>query len=363
MTIKRKTKVVQVGKVKVGGENPVAVQSMCSTDTRDIATTVAQIQEMEKAGCEIVRVAVPDMAAALALGEIKKQITIPLVADIHFDYRLAIEAAKQGVDKLRINPGNIGGKEKIKQVVDIAKEKNISIRVGVNQGSVEKDLLDKYGHPTPEALVESALRNVGHLEEFGFDQMIVSLKASDPKDMIDAYSIFSEKSDYPLHLGVTEAGPVFSGTIRSAVAMGSLLYRGIGDTLRVSLTGDVVEEVKVGWEILKSLGLRVKGPTLISCPTCGRIEVDLMNLIKDIEKAIETVQKPVKISVMGCVVNGPGEAREAPIGVIGGKGVLMLTRHGKIIKRLKEHELVEALIEEINAYNPATNSFETPVQN
>src|SRR4030066_1704808 len=320
MTIKKKTKVVQIGKVKGGGETPVAVQSMCSTDTRDVATTVTQIHEMEKAGCEIVRVAVPDMPAALALGEIKKQITIPLVADIHFDYRLAIEAAKQGVDKLRNNPGNIGGKEKIKQVVDIAKEKNIPIRVGVNQGSVEKDLLDKYGHPTPEALVESALRNVGYLAEYDFHNIIVSLKASDPKDMVEAYTLFSQKADYPLPLGVTEAGPAWSGTIRSAVAMGTLLYNGIGDTIRVSLTADPVEEVKVGWEILKSFGLGGKGPPLISCPTCGRIEVDLMNMINDIEQILKGETKPVKISVMGCVVNGPGEAREAPIGVIGGKG-------------------------------------------
>jgi len=361
MESKKKTRVVQIGSVKIGGEYPVAVQSMCSTDTRDVKSTVEQILRMEAAGCELVRVAVPDMPAAEALSEIKKQIHVPLIADIHFNYVLAIEAAKRGVDKLRINPGNIGGKEKIKRVLVVAEDKGIPIRVGVNQGSVESDLLDKYGHPTPEALAESALRNVGYLAEFDFHNIIVSLKASDPKDMVAAYTLFSQKADYPLHLGVTEAGPAWSGTIRSAVAMGTLLYNGIGDTIRVSLTADPVEEVKVGWEILKSFGLRVKGPTLISCPTCGRIEVDLMNMINDIEQVIKDETKPVKISVMGCVVNGPGEAKEAPIGVIGGKGVLMLTRHGKIVKRLKEHELLEALKAEIAAYDPETNTFKDEV--
>ncbi|MCI0531523.1 MAG: flavodoxin-dependent (E)-4-hydroxy-3-methylbut-2-enyl-diphosphate synthase [candidate division Zixibacteria bacterium] len=362
MIAKLKTREIQIGNVKIGGGNPVAVQSMCSTDTRNVTATVEQIKRLEEAGCEMVRVAVPDMKAAEALSDIKKQIKIPLIADIHFNYVLAIEAAKRGVDKLRINPGNIGGKEKIKMVLVAAEERGIPIRVGVNQGSVEKDLLEKYGHPTPEALVESALRNVGYLAEYGFENIVVSLKASDPKDTVAAYTLFSQKVDYPLHLGVTEAGPVWSGTIRSTVALGNLLYHGIGDTLRVSLTGDVVEEVKVGWEILKSLGLRVKGPTLISCPTCGRIEVDLLNMINDIEQVIKTETKPVKISVMGCVVNGPGEAREAPIGVIGGsKGVLLLTRHGKIVKRLKGPELVDALKAEIKAYDPATNTFRDEV--
>ena len=274
MVQKKKTRVVKIGNVIIGGEHPVAVQSMCSTDTRDVKATVEQILRMEEAGCEIVRVAVPDMPAAEALSEIKKQIHIPLIADIHFNYVLAVEAAKRGVDKLRINPGNIGGKEKIKRVLVVAEDKGIPIRVGVNQGSVEGDVLDKYGHPTPEALVESALRNVGYLAELDFHNIIVSLKASDPKDMVEAYTLFSQKADYPLHLGVTEAGPAWSGTIRSAVAMGALLYNGIGDTIRVSLTADPVEEVKVGWEILKSFGLRVKGPTLISCPTCGRCKTN-----------------------------------------------------------------------------------------
>jgi len=347
---------VQIGGVPIGGDHPVAVQSMCDTDTRDVQKTVAQIHSLEEAGCEIVRVAVPDQKAADALPEIKKAIGIPLVADIHFDWRLAIAAAKAGVDKLRINPGNIGGKKKIEEVVAAAKDRNIPIRIGVNQGSIEKDLLDKYGGPNPDALVESALRNIDYLTEFGFDNIILSLKASSAAQTIAAYRSISGKCDFPLHLGVTEAGPQWPGTIKSAVAFGALLAEGIGDTIRVSLTAPVEEEVKAGWEILKALGLRQRGPNLISCPTCGRLEIDLINLVAEVQKMLDVIKEPITVAVMGCVVNGPGEVRDADIGIIGGKGVYLLTRKGEIVFRTKELAAIRsALMEHLHSIVSSTS--------
>lgn len=349
MIKRRKTRVVKIGKIKIGGNNPIAVQSMCNTDTRDIKTTVKQIHELEKIGCEIIRVAVPDIEAARALGKIKKQIHIPLVADIHFDYRLALEAIRQGVDKVRINPGNIGSQEKIKMVVKAAKERKIPIRIGINTGSLDKKILAKYGgRATAEGMVKSASQQIKTLENLGLRDVIVSLKASDVPRTILAYKLFSRKYDYPVHLGITEAGTIWSGSIKSAVGIGSLLAQGIGDTIRVSLTGSVTEEVKVGFEILKSLGLRERGPTLISCPTCGRTEIDLVALANKVEKAIARIEKPIKVAVMGCVVNGPGEAREADIGVAGGKGMGAIFVKGRVIKTVPEKEILSTLLEEIN---------------
>ena len=346
---RKKTRVVRIGNVPIGGDHPVAVQSMCDTDTRDAQKTVEQIHSLEQAGCEIVRVAVPDQTAADALPEIKKAISIPLVADIHFDWRLAIAAAKAGVDKLRINPGNIGGKKKIEEVVAAAKDHKLPIRIGVNQGSIEKDLLDKYGGPNPDALVESALRNIAYLTECDFHDIVLSLKASSAAQTIAAYRSISEECDFPLHLGVTEAGPQWPGTIKSAVAFGALLAEGIGDTIRVSLTAPVEEEVKAGWEILKSLGLRQRGPNLISCPTCGRLEIDLINLVAEVQKMLEGIKEPITVAVMGCVVNGPGEVRDADIGIIGGKGVYLLTRKGEIVFRTREFsEARTALIDHLD---------------
>jgi (E)-4-hydroxy-3-methylbut-2-enyl-diphosphate synthase len=348
MIKRKKTRQVRVGKVLIGGDAPVSVQSMCSTDTRDIKATVRQIRELEEVGCEIIRVAVPDMEAAKALGKIKKQIHIPLVADIHFDYRLALEAVKQGVDKVRINPGNIGSKEKTRLVVKACQVKRIPIRIGINVGSLEKEILIKYkGRATPEGMVESASRHIKILEDLGFGDIVVSLKASDVPRTIEAYQLFSQKYDYPLHLGITEAGTVWSGSIKSAVGIGSLLTQGIGDTIRVSLTGSVTEEVRVGFEILKSLGLRERGPILISCPTCGRTEIDIVSLANKVEKAIAQIEKPIKVAVMGCVVNGPGEAREADIGVAGGKGMGAIFVKGKVIKTVSEKEILPTLFAEI----------------
>ncbi len=347
---RRKSRTVKIGDMAIGGSQPIAVQSMCSTKTHDIAATLEQISRLVKAGVDIVRVAVPDELAAEALPEIKANCRVPLVADIHFNYRLALAAADAGVDKLRINPGNIGKEDRIRQVIDKAKEKAIPIRIGVNQGSVERDLVDKYVGPRPEALVESALRHVAILEKHNFQDIVISLKASSAWETIESYRLIADKCDYPLHLGVTEAGPVFRGSIKSAVALGILLYQGIGDTIRVSLTADVEQEVKAAWEILKALDLRRRGPDLVSCPTCGRNEIDLISLVAHVEKALEQVDKPIRVAVMGCVVNGPGEAAEADIGVIGGKNQILLTRKGKTIKKLKESEIAEALIEEINRF-------------
>ncbi len=347
---RNRTKVVSVGNVKVGGGNPVLIQSMNNTDTRDVNATVAQIKKLEEAGCEITRVAVLDMEAAEAIKEIKKQITIPLVADIHFDYRLALKAIEGGVDKLRINPGNIGDRERIKQVVQAAKAHEIPIRIGVNSGSLEKDILEKHGHVTANGLVESALRHVEILEEFNFFNTLISIKASNVKMTIEAYKLVSEKVDYPLHVGITEAGTVYGGSIKSAVCLGAILSQGIGDTIRVSLTGDPVEEVRCGKEILKSLELRSFGAKLVSCPTCGRTEINLIQLAERIEKHLATVNKDITVAVMGCAVNGPGEAREADIGVAGGKGVGLIFRKGEIIKKVTEDELFSSLVEEIEKY-------------
>ncbi len=348
MIKRRKTRTVKVGKIIIGGRAPISVQSMCSTDTRDVKSTVRQIRELEEVGCEIIRVAVPDMEAAKALGKIKKQIHIPLVADIHFDYRLALESAKQGVDKLRLNPGNIGNPENVKKVVQAAKERHLPIRIGINVGSLDKKILARYkGKATPEAMVESAKQHLKILEYLNFRDTIVSLKASDVPRTIEAYQLFSKRYDYPLHLGVTEAGTVWSGSIKSAIGIGSLLAQGIGDTLRVSLTGSVTEEVRVGFEILKSLGLRKRGPILISCPTCGRTEIDVVGLANKVETAIAKIEKPIKVAVMGCVVNGPGEAREADIGVAGGKHCGAIFIKGKIIKTVTEDKILSTLLSEI----------------
>lgn len=344
---RRETTVVAIGDVLVGGHHPIAIQSMTNTDTRDIVSTVEQILALEKEGCEIIRVAVPDLQAAQALGDIKKQIHIPLVADIHFDYRLALEAIAQGVDKLRINPGNIGSEERVKAVVEAAKERHIPIRIGVNAGSLERSILQHYGGVTSDGLVESALRHISILEKHDFTNIIISLKASDIPLTLASYQKLSEKVDYPLHIGVTEAGTVWAGTVKSAAGIGALLAQGIGDTLRVSLTGDPLEEVRCGKQILQSMSIRQFGVEFISCPTCGRTEIDLIELAKEVEKRCQHIRKPIKVAVMGCIVNGPGEAREADIGIAGGKGVGIIFKKGELIKRVPENQLLEALMEEI----------------
>ena len=346
---RRKTRRIMVGSVPVGGNAPIAVQSMTNTKTSNLAATVAQIQRLTEAGCEIVRVAVPDQEAAAAIQNIKKEIQVPLVADIHFDHRLAIAAAKSGADALRINPGNIGGKKRLRKVVEVAADLGISLRIGVNSGSIEKSLLRKYGGPTPQAMVESALNHLAFLEDLGFREVKVSLKSSNVGDTIEAYRLFSQKADYPLHLGVTEAGPLVPGLVKSAIALGTLLMEGIGDTLRVSLTSDPINEVRAAYEILRTLDLRHRGPEIISCPTCGRCEIDLFRLVHEVEKALITVPAPLKVAIMGCVVNGPGEAREADIGIAGGRGQGILFKKGKVVKKIPEDELVNALIEEIKA--------------
>ena len=351
MIKRKKTKKIRVGNMYIGGSAPVAVQSMCNTDTRDVKKTVAQIKKLQKAGCEIIRVAVPDMLAAKALGKIKKQISIPLVADIHFSSELALEAIAQGIDKLRINPGNIGDADKIKKVVKAAKKKNIPIRIGVNAGSLEKDIMKKYdGQATSRGMVESAMRHIRILEKLNFYDIAVSLKASDIERTVEAYKLLSKKVDYPLHIGVTEAGTVFRGTIMSSIGLGHLLYSGIGDTIRVSLTADPMEEVKVAWEIMKSLGIRKRGITVTSCPTCGRTEIDLINLAEKVENAMVNFDKDIHVAVMGCVVNGPGEAREADLAIVGGKGVGLIMKRGEIIKKLSEKELLREFIKEVDKF-------------
>jgi len=344
---RRKTKKVRVGDIFIGGDAPITVQSMTNTDTRNIEETIEQIKKLEEAGCQIIRVAVPDMEAAQAIGSIKKAISIPLVADIHFDYRLALESMKQGADKIRINPGNIGDRERVKKVVEEAKARSIPIRIGVNSGSVEKHILAKYGGVTAEGLVESAFGHVSILEEYGFEQIVLSLKASSVPMTIDAYRLMSQRCDYPLHIGVTEAGTVYSGTIKSAVGLGCLLAEGIGDTLRVSLTGDPVEEVKAGREILKALGLGHGGPEFVSCPTCGRCQIDLIDIANKVEEQLRSLNVNLKVAVMGCAVNGPGEAREADIGIAGGKGEALLFKKGKIIRKIPQDRIVEELMKEI----------------
>ena len=346
---RRKTRQISVGGVKVGGDAPVVVQSMTTTDTSDIDTTVAQIHELEKVGCEIVRVAVPEQKSAEALAKIKSQIHLPMVADIHFDYKLALRAIEQGVDGLRINPGNIGGKDRVERVVKAAKERGIPMRIGVNSGSLERDLLERYGYPTAEAMVESALRHIRILEDLDFYDMKVSLKASHVGLAVEAYRLFSQKSDYPLHLGITEAGTSFTGSIKSAVGLGIILSEGIGDTIRVSLAADPVEEVKVGFEILKSLELRHRGVNVIACPTCGRLEIDVIRLANEVEKRLVHIKQPLNISILGCVVNGIGEGKEADIGIAGGRGVGLLFRHGEIIRKVPEDQILDVLLTEVDA--------------
>jgi len=347
MAKKKKTKQITLGGLKIGGGAPVIVQSMTKTDTRDVAATVAQIKKLQKADCEAVRVAVLNSEAADAVRLIRKKIKIPLIADIHFDHKLALTVMKNGVDGLRINPGNIGSTQKVKEVVTVAKDKGIPIRIGVNAGSLEKDLLKKYKHPTAKALVESAGRHIKILEDLKFRAIKVSLKASDVLKTVEAYRLFSEKYRYPVHIGISEAGPAFPGTVKSAVGLGILLSEGIGDTMRVSLTADPVEEVKVAYEILKSLNLRQIGPELISCPTCGRCQVNLRGIVEKVEAKLSGMKKPIKVAVMGCVVNGPGEAREADIGIAGGRGTGLLFKNGKVVKTLKERELFSTLMREI----------------
>ncbi len=341
---KRNTRQIFVGNVPVGGESPITVQSMTKTDTRDINATVRQILSLESAGCEIIRLAVPDMEAAAALHEIKKSVSIPIIADIHFDWRLALEAIKQGVDGLRLNPGNIGAKWKVLEVIAAAKDNKIPIRIGVNAGSLEKELIDKYGHPTPESLVESAEGHIKILEDLGFFDIKVSLKASNVMKTVEAYRLFSERYDYPLHIGISEAGPAFSGIIKSSVGLGILLSEGIGDTMRVSLTAEPEEEVRVAYEILKSLGIRRRNPEIISCPTCGRCQIDLRQLAQKVESAVKDIKKPIIVAVMGCVVNGPGEAREADFGIAGGKGMGMVFKRGEVVKKIEEDRLLEELM-------------------
>ena len=350
MINRRKSRQLQVGNVKVGGSAPITVQSMTKTDTRDVQATLLEIWSLEAAGCDIVRCAVPVREAAEKLGEIKRQIRIPLVADIHFNYKLALIALEQGVDGLRLNPGNIGGKKFVMEVVTLAKERKIPIRIGVNAGSLEKDLLEKYNGPTSQGMVESALRHIHILEECGYQEMKVSLKASDPLMMIEAYRALAEQVDYPLHLGVTEAGTPGVGTIKSAVGLGALLSEGIGDTIRVSLSADPTEEVRVGIDILKSLGLRKGGLTFVSCPSCGRADVDLVKLAKQVEDEFKTLNEEIHIAVMGCEVNGPGEARAADIGVAGGRGIGLIFKNGEVIRKVPEKEIVAAMREEVDKY-------------
>ena len=344
---RRKSRPLVLGGVQVGGDAPVTVQSMTNTDTRDVGATVAQIQELAGAGCEIIRVAVPDREAALVLGDIKRQIGIPLIADIHFDYRLAIQALEAGVDGLRINPGNIGGPLKVKEVVAAARDRLVPIRIGVNAGSLEKELLERYGGPTPETMVESALGHIGLLEGCGYREIKVSLKASHVPMMMEAYRQLAEKVDYPLHLGVTEAGTLNAGTVKSAVGIGALLAMGIGDTIRVSLTANPLHEIRVGYEILKSLGLRQRGVEIISCPTCGRTRIDLIAIATRVEEMLQHVDQPLKVAVMGCVVNGPGEARHADVGIAGGRGEGLLFRKGEVLRRVPEDRLVDELVAEV----------------
>jgi (E)-4-hydroxy-3-methylbut-2-enyl-diphosphate synthase len=343
---RKKTRVISVGNVKIGGDNPVVIQSMTNTDTKDVEKTLIQMRELATAGCEIIRVAVPDMEAAKAIKKIKKEIDVPIIADIHFDYKLAIESIKSGVDGLRLNPGNIGSSENVKKVVEVAKERNVPVRIGVNSGSISKKLLAKYG-VSAKSMVESALEHVKILEALGYYEIKISVKASSVPLTLESYRLLSSLTDYPLHLGVTEAGTEFAGTIKSSVGIGTLLAEGIGDTIRVSLTANPVREVMVAKEILKSLGLR-KGLDVISCPTCGRTEIDLIAIAKEVEKRLEKYsEKDISVAVMGCVVNGPGEAKEADFGIAGGHGVGLVFKKGKILKKVKEENLVDSLMEVI----------------
>ena len=342
-----KTRVVKIGDRVIGGGNPILIQSMTNTKTEDVAATVAQIQALTSAGCDIIRCAVPNMEAASALEAIKKQITIPLVADIHFDYKLAIAAIEHGADKIRINPGNIGSRERIQAVVDAAKERQIPIRVGVNSGSLEKELVAKYHGVTAEGIVESALDKVKIIEDMGYDNLVISIKSSDVLMCAKAHELIAQKTDHPLHVGITEAGTLYSGNIKSAVGLGIILYQGIGDTIRVSLTGDPMEEIKSAKRVLKTLGLRKGGIEVVSCPTCGRTQIDLIGLANQVETMVQDIPLDIKVAVMGCVVNGPGEAKEADIGIAGGVGVGLLIKHGEIIKKVPEDQLLDTLREEL----------------
>ena len=348
MIERRKTRTVRIGNVVIGGDNPVAVQSMTNTKTEDAAATVRQIRQLEEAGCEIVRATVPTLEAAEAISVIKKEISIPLVADIHFDHRMAVAAMEHGADKIRINPGNLGGDEALRAVVSCAKERNIPIRVGVNGGSLDRDLLEKYGGITAEGLCESAMREVQKITDLGYENLVISIKSSNVPLCIEAYELASAKTDIPLHVGITEAGTLFRGTVRSCAGIGALLSRGIGDTVRVSLTGDPVEEVRVANELLRGLGLKKGGIEIVSCPTCGRTSIDLIGLAEQVERMAERYpEKNLKLAVMGCAVNGPGEARDADLGIAGGKGEGLLFRRGQIVRKLPEDELLAALEEEV----------------
>jgi len=344
---RNKTKLVKIGNKVIGGGNPILIQSMTNTKTDDVTGTVEQINRLTKAGCDIIRCAVPNIQAAEALKDIKRQINIPLVADIHFDYRLAIAAMENGADKIRINPGNIGSDERLKAVVDVARERGIPIRVGVNSGSLEKDLIAKYGRVTAEGLVESALNNVKRVEDMGYDNLVISIKSSDVMMCIRAHELIAKESHYPLHVGITEAGTINAGNIKSSVGLGIILYQGIGDTIRVSLTGNPVEEVKSARIILRTLGYRTDGIDVVSCPTCGRTQIDLIKLVGEVEELVEDLDLNIKIAVMGCVVNGPGESREADIGIAGGNGVGVLIKKGEIIRKVPEDHLLDALRDEL----------------
>lgn len=348
MQVKRKkTRRIYVGHIPIGGGSPIAVQSMTNTDTRDVSSTIHQIEQLSEAGCEIVRLAIPDREAAVAFKEIKSKVETPLIADIHFDHRLALASLDAGADGLRINPGNIGAHKSVAKVVKVAGDLNVPIRIGVNSGSLQKEILQKYSHPSPEAMVESAMKHVEFIESLGFDQIKISLKSSNVINTIEAYELLSEKVDYPLHLGVTEAGTLISGTVKSALGIGYLLANGIGDTLRVSLTRDPVEEVRVAYEILRALNIRRRGPEIISCPTCGRCEIDLFGLVDKVERALSGIEASPKVAIMGCVVNGPGEAKEADIGVAGAKGQGILFKKGKVLRKVPENRLAEVLISEV----------------
>ncbi len=353
MTKREQTKVIRIGNRVIGGGNPVLIQSMTNTRTEDVAATVAQIHRLEAAGCEIIRCTVPTEEAAKAIAEIKKQIHIPLVADIHFDYRMAVAAIESGADKIRINPGNIGGKEKVKAVVDAARAREIPIRVGVNGGSLEKEILAKYHGVTPEGIVESALDKVHMIEELDYDRMVVSIKSSDVLLCIRAHEMIAEKTDYPLHVGITEAGTLLSGNIKSALGLGVILYEGLGDTIRVSLTGDPVEEVRSAKLILRNMGLRKGGIEVVSCPTCGRTKIDLIGLANRVEQMVQDIPLDIKVAVMGCAVNGPGEAKEADIGIAGGDGEGLLIKKGEIVRKMPESGLLDALRDELLHWNEA----------
>ncbi len=353
---RRRSRRVMVGSVPIGGNAPIAVQSMTKTKTADVSATLEQIRRCADAGSDIMRVTVNDWEAAEAIKEIVQGSPVPIVADIHFNHIFALKAIEAGVAKVRINPGNIGSRDRIKQVLTAAKERGIPIRIGVNSGSLEKDILEKYGYPTAEALFESAMRHVEIAQDFGFDDIVISVKSTDVRLMIEAYRMIAERTDFPLHLGVTEAGTTRVGTIKSAVGIGTLLAEGIGDTIRVSLTDQPEEEIIVGKEILRSLGLAQRSVEIIACPTCGRIEVDLFSIVRQIEERVKGIRKPVKVALLGCVVNGPGEASEADIGIAAGRGVGILYRKGEVVRRVKEEEIVEAVVEEILNFVPAENN-------